>query len=242
MGEVPLHVRGVLPEAPRDEGSKPGPHARRILEEVKRPGPGDEPEGHLEATGPVDADPAGVARNPASKVRAEGLGKPLVSGQPVGLAEPDHPLVAVQLPDDLAVPEGLSIQRIDRAPVPHGCASAADRVEVPVDGLAEAEVPIAEEVEAATKQRLGLAQDPVTGPRGSTVEQRTDSLVPCPPEEGCDRPQRTLRGVDLVPTVEPGKVAVDPLRGLLPGPAAYLRRGHLEEAPEVHGGLAEDRC
>ena len=241
MRQVALHVRRVLPEAAKEGAAKLGPEGRGALEQVGRPGPRDEPERDLEAAGPVDPHTAWIRRDPASDVAGEDLREALVPRQAIRLTESHHPLVAIQLPDDLAIADGLAVQRVDPAPVAPGRAAATHWVQMPVHRIAESELPVTEEVETALDQRLSLVQDAVAGPRGPLIQQRGGLPVGRAGKEAraWDREDgvRSRCGAG----VQARETPVDPLRGLLPGPAAYLRWGHLEEAPHVHGGLAGAR-
>ena len=56
-------------------------------------------------------------------------------------------LVTVQLPDHLAVADQTHVERIDAAPVNEWRSCARDRIEVPVDRIAEIEIVISEKIE-----------------------------------------------------------------------------------------------
>ena len=84
-----------------------------------------------------------------------------LAGEPVSLGK-DHPvLVAVELPDDFRVADGFEIKERDLVPRPERGSSAADRIEMPVDVGAKAEVLVPEKVEAAIADLLGPVDDPV---------------------------------------------------------------------------------
>ncbi len=63
--------------------------------------------------------------------------------------------MAIQLPDDLAVPDRLRIERIEPAPVIARGATAGEGIETPVDRIAEREPLVAEEIEAPAARVVG---------------------------------------------------------------------------------------
>ena len=125
---------------------------------MRRPAPRHQTQRRLEAARPVDPPLRRVGLHPMRRLPSERLREPLLAGQPVGLAQDDHPLVAVQLPDHLAVPRAGGIQRIETAPVPRGGSPPRHGVEVPVDRVAEPQPAVSQEIEAPGADRFGGRQ------------------------------------------------------------------------------------
>src|SRR5207247_6363011 len=84
-------------------GAQPAGKRRGALEQGQRPAPGDQPEPYLQAARPVDAHPKGIGTHPLFHIPAEEVRVPLVASESVRLAEIEQPLVAVELPDHLAI-------------------------------------------------------------------------------------------------------------------------------------------
>ena len=146
--QVPFHVRGVRPDGGEHLREQPVRERRRAPEQTEGPAPGDQAQGRLQAARPVDSDPLRVGLEPVAHVKRERLAEAVVPRETERLPQADHPLVTVELPDHLAVPDRPGIERIDQAPVDQRGASPRDRVQVPVHGIAERETAVPEQIEA----------------------------------------------------------------------------------------------
>src|SRR5438477_4372018 len=88
-----------------------------IADERQRPAPGDEPKADFEAAGPVDPHPGRIGAKPVLQVAKESFCISLFACQPVGLAEMDQPLMAVELPDHFSVADGCLVQWVQPGPM-----------------------------------------------------------------------------------------------------------------------------
>ena len=137
-------------------------------------------------------------------VAAKRLGVALVARQPVRLAQADEPLVAVELPDDLAVPHARGVEEVDVGSSARAGPAATHRIEVPVDRIAEGQPAIAEQVEAPSEKRLGLVDERRFGPGHTTAQlggpimrSRPRRIAPAPPPgtaRAAGPPRRELAG------------------------------------------------
>jgi hypothetical protein len=84
---------------------------------------------------------------------------PLVFRQHIRLRQADEPLMTAQLPDDLAVADDIRVERIDAAPMQPRRAMARYRIQMPVQRVAKPKVAVAEEIEAALEETVGLLED-----------------------------------------------------------------------------------
>src|SRR5881628_2332502 len=148
-------MRGMSADALGHLGDECGRQPGRAPEEEQRPAPGDETERHFETTRPIDALSSRIRGGPLVHRPDERLAIALVTGQPVGLAESDEPLVAIQLPYDLAVSHDGAVERIQLTPVNERRAPSRDWIELPVDGLSEGEGAVAQEVESPSADFSG---------------------------------------------------------------------------------------
>src|SRR5205807_1462607 len=112
-------------------GAQPAGKRRGALEQGQRPAPGDQPEPYLQAARPVDAHPNGIGTHPLFHIPAEEVRVPLVASESVRLAEIEQPLVAVELPDHLAISDQRGVERIEVTPVNKWRAATRRRVQVP---------------------------------------------------------------------------------------------------------------
>ena len=234
--EIPLDVAGMRPDGGEQEGAQLGGDRPRAFEQHQRPAPGDQPEGRLQAARPVDADPRGICPQPCPHIPGEGLRVPLVPRQPVGLTEVEPPLVAAQLPNDLAVSDRSRIERIEPAPVHERRAPARDRIQVPVHGIAEVEPAVPQQIEAPPADLVGggddrfaRARDPldlpdrVGGARGALEKAQGHPLAEGVEERGGHGPAAVRRNKP-----------VEPFRRLLPAAHGDLGGRHLQQALQPH--------
>src|SRR5438034_699984 len=133
-------------------GAQPAGKRRGALEQGQRPAPGDQPEPYLQAARPVDAHPNGIGTHPLFHIPAEEVRVPLVASESVRLAEIEQPLVAVELPDHLAISDQRGVERIEVTPVNKWRAATRRRVQVPVHRIAEVEGAVAQQIEATPAQ------------------------------------------------------------------------------------------
>src|SRR5437867_2111567 len=157
-------------------GAQPAGKRRGALEQGQRPAPGDQPEPYLQAARPVDAHPNGIGTHPLFHIPAEEVRVPLVASESVRLAEIEQPLVAVELPDHLAISDQRGVERIEVTPVNKWRAATRRRVQVPVHRIAEVECAVAEQIEATPAQGVcdgdnsaALLQGRAHSPRGVSV-------------------------------------------------------------------------
>src|SRR6185369_3008089 len=111
------------------------------------------------AARPVDADTRRIGARPFADDGGKALGVSLVTGHPVRLAQANEPLVPVELPDDLAVPDPPRVEEVDVGPVHEGGPLAAHGIEVPVERIAERQAALADEVEASGAEGVRLADE-----------------------------------------------------------------------------------
>jgi hypothetical protein len=238
-GQVPLDVRGVGyhgREKPRLQLGREGPRGTQQQED---PAPRDEAERHLEAAGPVDADAPWVLRHPMVEVPSGLLGIPLVARESMRLRQRHEPLMAAQLPDHLAVPDGGRFEGVDASPWHARGLPAGDRIAMPVDGMAEVEAPIAEQVEPFPQRRLGRAHDPGARLRHPLAQKGRDLRVADAPKEAARaHGQELLAQAAVVQgdacAVFEGHPGLQPLGCVLPAPRRELGEAHLPQAAEPH--------
>ena len=170
----------------------------------------------------------------------EGPGKSLVSGQPVGLAEADEPLMAVELPDDFAVPHRRRVEGVEPAPVRERRPTSRDRIEVPVDGIAENEPAVAQEIEATLADGLGGGHDLVAGLGHAPRQKARHRVAHYALEEasGADGLEAVDQHAGRFPRI-PGRSsrqadALQPLRGFLPAATGQLRDTHAQQPARPH--------
>src|SRR5438046_7597403 len=92
-------------------------HVQNAAQQVEHPEPRDPTERNLEAARPVDPALARVGLDPRVDVRERLSGPPLVTAEVVRLCEMQQPLMAVELPGDLAVADHALVEVWDLAPV-----------------------------------------------------------------------------------------------------------------------------
>src|SRR5205814_1546861 len=170
-----------------------------------------------------------VAAHPRLHVRNYRLGVPFVPCQPIGLAERDQPLMAIELADDFRIADRCVIVRIERRPVAHWRVLSGNRIEVPVDRIAKAETSIAEEIEASTTKLVGRSHDCVgmrrESGRNHSVRRSLKEETLCVLTESLERIRiagsrvATWRSLDRF----------NPLEGLLPSAAGDLGKIHTQE-------------
>ena len=122
--EIALDVAGVALDPGEHAGAQLVGERPCAVEQRQRPAPGDQPERRLQAARPVDAHARGICPHPLLHVPGKGVRVALISRQPVGLSEREHPLMAVEFPDNLAVPHHGRVERIEAAPVDERRATA----------------------------------------------------------------------------------------------------------------------
>src|SRR5438270_4218235 len=219
----------------REHIGRKGAH---IADEQKTPAPGNEAERNFQAARPVDAHARRVDAEPRLNVFDEGLPVALISGQPPCLAEVNEPLMTIELPDHFAVAHGRAIEGIEPAPVNEWSAAVRNRIEVPVDRVAEFEVAVSEEIETPMRDTIRGDQDGLTlldvgtGQyfRHSRIENTFEEVLSAMREEPVDTfpisTQLTVR------RRRGDTDAVDPLQGLLPAAEHELRQSHPEHSPQ----------
>ena len=224
MREIGFDVGGVGADPIHQVRDQPARHPGRATEEEECPAPCDEPQGHLEAARPVDAQPWRVGSRPLVQDPREGIRVGLVPRQPVSLTETDEPVVAVQLPDDLAVAYECGVERVESAPVAERGAHLRDRIEMPVHRIAEGKAPVPEQIEAATAGRVGQRQYLTAGLGHADAQEPRRLLarraLEKPPEpKCCEGVERRHRGV-FGPVVK--ACPLEALPDLLPATASDL--------------------
>jgi hypothetical protein len=161
--EVPGQVGFDVSCVPRDGLDDAGPERRRddrrIRKEPQRPHPRHHPERELEAARPVDAEPAWVRAQPSIEVRHELFSVASIAGESVSLSETHGPLVAVQLPHDLAVPDRPAVEWVEPAPVHERRAPSVHRVEMPVDRHSKMQPAMAQDLEFSLADAIRRGDD-----------------------------------------------------------------------------------
>src|SRR5262249_14331482 len=137
----------------------------------------------LEAARPVDPDPGRVGVDPLTDVLREGARISRLAGHAIRLSELNHPLVAVQLPDHLAVADRLRVERIDEAPVSVGGATVRDRGQTTGDRIAGRARRVAQEIEAAATYRLRDRHRLLARGRHSAADEARGDVTHGPVEE-----------------------------------------------------------
>src|SRR6185503_366457 len=228
--QVPLDPRGVAGDAPNERGSELRRERRRSVEECERPAPRDQPEGDLETARPVDAHAGRVRPEPFGDRVSEAGRIALVTGAAVRLAEPDEPLVPVELPDNLAVPDHGCVEWVEQGPVEEGSPTLRHGIEMPVDRIAKGQISIAEQVEPLLERAIGCGDDAVDAVWHPFAHESRDPWIPGTRKE--------MRGQLIQPSIDllggSGALgaatalgpAIDPLRHLLPGSAGDLGEAH----------------
>src|SRR6266550_8246760 len=139
-----------------------GCESPRIADENQRPAPCDEPECNFEAARPVDADAWWVQAKPRQHRVDDGLRITPVAGQSPRLRQLNEPLMAIELPDHFAVTNRCAVERVHLAPMNEGSTPARNRIEVPIERIAELEIAISEEIESAGGGVMGGDQHRLT--------------------------------------------------------------------------------
>ena len=219
--EVALDVRGVVTH----HGEQLSLEARRqgLAEQRQRPQPGDQPQRHLQAARPVDASPARVRGRPPADRPDEGPAPAFVACEPIRLPERHQPLVAAELPLDLAVSNLPAVEHIQPAPVHERRAHAGHRVELPVQWIAEREALVAEQIEAAGARTSGPFHQRGRGLRLALAHQRGGGGIGRAGEEALAVELARGRRVAALPRQ---RRALEPLEGLLAPAVHDLGGGH----------------
>jgi hypothetical protein len=131
---------------------EPGSHepvveSRRATKDWPNVEPRDRPEPDFKAAGPIDANLRRVGLEPFAQQSRGARRIARVPGESVRLRQGDDETVAVELPDDLVIADGLPIERIDPAEVNERRPPAVQRIEVPVHGSAEVKLSESEDLE-----------------------------------------------------------------------------------------------
>ena len=196
--------------APSPRPAPGGLSARRAAKQLEAPAPGHQSQRHLQAAGPVDAHAPGVGGHPGAHAIGKHRGIPFVAGETVGLSQMNQPLVAIELPDDLAVSDHVAIERIPiRLPSAHERPNqrSGHGVEMPVDRLSENEVAVAEEIEKIDPPRHDLMARTIgCGRRPNRRNPGVMRTDPAAWRRGRARDSEKDRGSSR--HVEPGPVAV----------------------------------
>ena len=132
--------------------------AAECRQERERPRPRHQAQRHFKAARPVDANADWVGIDPVVHRRDRRGRIALLAGQRERLRQLHGPLVPAQFPHHLAVANQRGIERVNRAPMQTRCAASVDRVEMPVDGVAEGQVLITEQIKVPAQHAFGLRE------------------------------------------------------------------------------------
>ncbi len=176
----------------------------------------------------------------------QALDQAVVGGEGVLLSEGDPPLVPIELPDHLAVADLLAVERIERAEVHLGGDASGERIEVPVDGIAEVEGAVPQQVEAAVAAAIDHLHHFGLRARAGLAQQRRRAGFERAGEEpiAVAGGRQQLEGIDRLLDVGGAALearaariaerALDPLARFLRAAIGDLPHARLQQPFEVH--------
>src|SRR5689334_20011532 len=132
-GKVVLDVPTIETEGPQPFGTKTGQHSGRFCKKRIGPNPREAAEGYFQAAGPIYADWIRVFSVPVLPLVEYFLGKPLIARKPVCLRQNHEMLMAVQFPNNFAVPGFFKIKIADLERELSGRPFNVNPVEMPIN-------------------------------------------------------------------------------------------------------------
>src|ERR1043165_8225051 len=129
---------------------------RRRLKKVKRPQPRHRAKRDFQTARPVNPELRRVRVHPCLEMRRERARVSLIARQPVSLTERHEILMPVQLPDDLLVTGDFSVEIVELAPVQQRNALSGQRLNLPIDRIAKAEVLEPKQIKLARTDSIGF--------------------------------------------------------------------------------------
>src|SRR5205085_6758180 len=130
----------------------------RVFEKVERPQPSDGAERDFETARPDDAELWRVRIHPTLDVRDERLGVSSIARVPVSAPQRHEVLMPVQLPSELLVARDAWIEKVNLAPMDERRAHARRGFEMPINGRAEVERALAQQIKLPCFDRFGACK------------------------------------------------------------------------------------